>query len=465
MDRADSTTTRMRRHRLPVIALLAVALVAAACSGDRGADPSGGVASGNDAAGTTTIVGSGGQGDFGDLTGACGPNEGGGGVPQDAPTEVLGVSEDTITVGTISDPGFEGRPGLNQEVFDAAEAFVDWCNAAGGINGRQLQLNFRDAAGTECQPVVEQSCQEDFAVVGGGAIQDSFWASTGAACGSIDLAGFAVSTEKAGLAGQDARETRTLQAIPNPADQFAVGPFLDGEERTGADPTRSAVLYGDIDSIQAQRDLWVGALEQVGHDFIYDTSYNILGEANWGPFAAAIEQAGIEVLTFLGEGANYALLAQALQEVGYTPDLVLLPGNFYDAEWIEAAGPASKGATVAMTAAPFEDADTNPAIQLYLDLLGDIDGKVGLLGVQAMSSWLLFAQAARDCDRSDDLTRTCVLQGAAAVHDWTGGGLNPPTEPGTNQRTPCYVLMQVTDGAFTRLSPDDGFECGEIVDV
>ena len=31
-------------------------------------------------------------------------------------------------------------------------------------------------------------------------------------------------------------------------------------------------------------------------------------------------------------------------------------------------------------------ADTNPASQLYLDLLGDIDGTVGLLGVLTASS-------------------------------------------------------------------------------
>ena len=90
-------------------------------------------------------------GDFGDLTGVCGPNEGGGAVTDD-PAETQGITADGITVGTVSDPGFEGLPGLNQEIFDAGTAFVEWCNAAGGINGKQLTLNLRDAAVTEYQP-------------------------------------------------------------------------------------------------------------------------------------------------------------------------------------------------------------------------------------------------------------------------------------------------------------------------
>ena len=34
------------------------------------------------------------------------------------------MTDDSIQVGTISDPGFTGRPGLNQELFDASEVFA-----------------------------------------------------------------------------------------------------------------------------------------------------------------------------------------------------------------------------------------------------------------------------------------------------------------------------------------------------
>ena len=110
---------------------------------------------------------------------------------------------------------------------------------------------------------------------------------------------------------------------------------------------------------------------------------------------------------------------------------------------------------------PFEEADHNPATQQYLDLLTESGGKIALLGAQSMSSWLLFAQSARDCDLANDLTRSCVLEAAASVEDWTGGGLHAPTVPGSNEPTPCTVVLEVQDGGFARFAPEEGYDCGE----
>src|SRR5262245_36653260 len=177
------------RSRRVLFALFAIAaLIAASCGSDRGEDESGAADDGGGGGGSTETTAApegGGVGDFGDLIGVCGPNEGGGEVPTGDAAETQGITADTITVGTVSDPGFEGRPGLNQEIFDTAEAFVAWCNEAGGINGKQLELNLHDAAVTEYQPVMEQACDTDFAIVGSGAVQDNLWPETGAACGLI----------------------------------------------------------------------------------------------------------------------------------------------------------------------------------------------------------------------------------------------------------------------------------------
>ena len=48
----------------------------------------------------------------------CGPNEEGGELAAD---DNQGVSADTIKVGTVADPGFSGRLGLNQELFDFSQ--------------------------------------------------------------------------------------------------------------------------------------------------------------------------------------------------------------------------------------------------------------------------------------------------------------------------------------------------------
>src|SRR5690348_4487258 len=114
----------MRSGRWFVAFIAVAALLAASCGSDRGEDESG---TADSSPSETTAAAGGGAGDFGDLAGVCGPNEGGGEVTNTDAAETQGVTADTITVGTVSDPGFEGRPGLNQEIFDTATAFVEWC--------------------------------------------------------------------------------------------------------------------------------------------------------------------------------------------------------------------------------------------------------------------------------------------------------------------------------------------------
>src|SRR5262249_30816357 len=159
--------------------------------------------------------------------------------------------------------------------------------------------------------------------------------------------------------------------------------------------------------------------------------YNILGESNWAPFAQALEDDGVQWLQFVGTGDNLALLLQAMDEIGYRPEVIAQDANFYDQLWVDAAGPSGDGGFVRTVFNPFEEADQYPAVQQYLDMVNAVDGKIASLGTQAMSAWMLFATSARDCDRDNNLTRSCVLEGAAAVTDWTGGGLHVPTNPGT----------------------------------
>jgi ABC-type branched-subunit amino acid transport system substrate-binding protein len=444
-----------------IILLLAVlGLVAAGCSSDRGEDESGGVNTDDGGASATTAAAGVGAGDFGDLTGVCGPNEGGGEVTNTDAAETQGVTADSITLGTVADPGFEGRPGLNQEIFDAATAFAEWCNAAGGINGKTIEVNLHDAAITEYQPVMNEACATDFAIVGSGAVQDNFWPSTGAECGLVDIAGFSVTPEKAGESGRDAVEARSVQPVPNPLDEFPIGAATILSEEFPDAGDNVGILNADLDTLITQAARVQEAYESIGFNVVHEATYNVLGEANWAPFAQAIEDAGVTFLTFVGEGENLALLQQALDEIGYHPEVTLQDANFYDQAYLEAAGGAADGTYIRNAFWPFEEADQNPATQQYIEHVEAVDGKVALLGAQSWSAWLLFAQAAKACDLDDDLTRSCVLEQAASVTEWTGGGLHATTNPGENHGPDCTVVLLAEGGEFRRYAPtDEDYAC------
>jgi hypothetical protein len=439
--------------------------VAGACS-DRGGDDNE-VGSGDESSDDTS--GGGGEGQFGNLESPCG--EGGGDGSSDttaakagqAESETLGVTDDSIAVGTVSDPGFSARPGLNQEIFDAGEAFVEWCNEQGGINGRELVLTQHDAAFTEYQARLEEACQQDFAIVGDGVVQDNLWLTAGRTCDLIDIAGFATTPEKAGTAGHETViENRVVQPVPNPSDEFPGGAIqvLAAESPENEEALQNiGILYGDFGTTIVQKDRSREAYEQLGGTVVHEQAYNVAGEANWAPFAQALQEEGVEWLNFVGEGENLALLQQAMSEINYSPTVTLQDSNFYDPNYLEAAGPAAEGTYIRSAFVPFEERNANPATDQYMTEVEAIEGKVALLGAQSWSGWLLFAQSAKECDDAGDLTRTCVLETAGAVEDWEGGGLHAPTNPGLNSGTECTMVMQVQDGAFVRHLPEEGFEC------
>ncbi len=447
----------MKLRRL-VVVLAALVLVAGACS-SRGEDSSGSSDTGGGSTDTTAASGDATGVTFGDVESPCGEGSGDNAEPTGPPEETQGISADSIAVGTIADPGFTARPGLNQEIFDAGEAFVKWCNDQGGINGRELNLTQYDAAFTEYQTQMQEACGQEFAIVGDGAVQDNLWATTGVECDLIDVAGFSVTPEKAGHAGDDPVESRSVQPVPNPSDQYPVGGVQILKEENPEAFEHVGMLYGDFQTTITQFERGKEAYEALGADIVFEQAYNPAGEANWAPFATALKNADVQWLNFVGEGANLALLQQAMSEIDYSPEITLQDANFYDPEYLEAAGSVADGTFVRNSFVPFEEAADNKATQDYIDMVDAVGGKVALLGAQSVSGWLLFAQSAKECDDNGDLTRTCVLETAASVDDWTGDGLHAPGDPSTNSGTECVVLLQVQDGEFARYSPDEGFDC------
>ena len=447
----------MVRRFLGVLAILA--LLGAGCSRsskdvETGATSDKSTTSGSPATGGDGGGGGGGsnlpKGGFGDLKTVCSK-----GTPKGSSDK--GVTDSEIKVGTISDKGAQIRPGLNKEMYDSAVAFTKWCNEHGGILGRKLTLTDLDAKLFEYPSVITKGCQEDFALVGGGAAIDDGDNGARVKCGLPNIAGFTVSA-KARASGLQ------VQPLPVPVDRDPVGQFRVLAKLDPEAVKHFGTLTGDLASIVIAKDADVEATKAFGYKVVFDRKYGVAGESNWRPFVEDLKSKGVQVLEFIGEPANLTALQKAMKTVGYYPKYTLQQANFYDTKYAAEGGSTAKGTYVRLALHPFELAKDNQATQDYLDLMKQYNpsGKVALLGAQGLSAWLLFAKAATEC--GPDLTRTCLIQKAGKVTSWTGGGLHGEANPGGLEPTSCFAVMRLDGNKFVYdkkyTEPDKGvFNC------
>ncbi len=385
--------------------------------------------------GPATPTGSTSKGAFGTSGVVCKP-----GKPTGSPAN--GVTASDIHIATFSDAGFVGRPGLNQELFDTATVFSKWCNDAGGINGRKIIVDQRDAKLFDDKARMVESCVQDFMVVGGGAVFDQDGADIRLGCLMPEIAGYAVSPKARGA-------DLLIQPIPNAVGSIPIGDYQYLAKKYPAATKAYGVLTGDIDTTKIVARQGDEAAKSLGWTKVYDDLYPPTGATDWTPTAQKIKDAGVKGLLWTGEPENLAKLMQALTDIGYQLDFVRTDANHYDDKLITTGGPAIKNTYIRTVFTPFELAKPGTPTQEYLDLFKKYlpNGKAkAALGLQAWSAWLLFATAANEC--GNDLTRKCAYDNAHKISAWTGGGLHATVDLSSPKAPACFTELVASSSGF-----------------
>ena len=444
----------------PLLAVLVVlGLLAAACSRSDDAPeeaeetPAEGEGDGGGSDGGTGGEGLDG-GAFGDLGTVCQDGDASGATD-------VGVTDDQITVGTVTDKGFTVRAGLTKEMYDTAVAFANWCNEQGGINGRELVVSDRDAKGPEYNLRIGEACGEDFALVGGGAVFDNADGTARVDCGLPNIPGYVVTP-------QARASDLQVQPLPNPIGELPVQQYTRMLE-LHPEATNFGVLWVDFNGVATVHDQIIEGVEALGFDVVYDEVYAPIGETGWRNFVQQMRDADVQTFELIGEPENYSDLLNAMESEGWYPEVIVEQPNMYEARIEEeAAGSAGQNIYVRTTFPTFDMADENQAVADYLQLMedyGEGDARFpAMLGMQALSSYLLFAQAATEC--GSELTRACLVETAMGVDEWTAGGLHAPTNPGNREASRCGILIHFAEGGYVydeeATAPTEGiYNCDE----
>jgi hypothetical protein len=412
-------------------AVLTFALAAAGCSSSR----SGEAATGADGKSPARPAAT-----FGDLPSPCGPGSAKGATDQ-------GVTGTAIRIGYGDDRGFASAPGLGEENGDAVDAMIKWCNAQGGILGRKITGTRYDAALTNAAAVVQKACASDFMLVGQGFAYDEAAEPVRVGCKLPTVPSYTVGPN-AGM-GPD-----KFEPMPFPVDRYNASGLTQLLQLVPEFKKTPTMVLSDSPPVQSASAKVAAVLGRLGvkvKDCGLKMSQN--GEANYVPFAQKFKDCGATALwTSNGPIPSQMGLFEALGRIGSKPPKVV-EAQWYSeiaSQW-NAKSHAVDGLKTALYFQPFENAGKVPAVKQYLDLVRADGGKPAMLGMSAASAFLLWATTAKNC--GDTLTRACMTKGLAGVHEWTGGGLHAPSDPGGNLPSQCALVVQLDGGTWKQVSP------------
>jgi ABC-type branched-subunit amino acid transport system substrate-binding protein len=406
------------------------------------ATPGAATASGSGTGGGGASSGGGGAGGSGGATTAsCNSSNNGGATD-------VGVTATSITVGNIA--SITGvAPGLTQSAQQAMQAVAAYINSQGGICGRTVKVDSYDDGNTSSgnYAAAQSACSKDFAMVANASGFDDGSASAVSKCGIPDIAA-EVSTHEAGNVPQ------IFGASPGNAHYWSTGPAVYLAKTYPNAVKNAAMVYLSVPATQEQATAEIATYQKAGFNYTYTVGVSAT-EPNYAPYVQNMESKGVQYVTEYSDDNSAARLAQAMQQANFAPQVVDWFAEMYTPAFLKEAGGTANGNLVLMATAPYEDASSNPGMQLFLSWMNRVAPGFthDIFAEFAWSAGLAFFQAAKAVGAH--LTRTALLQAVGQIHQWDGGGVQFPEDLAGHVPSNCFSYFKINSSGtgYTRVYP------------
>lgn len=338
---------------------------------------------------------------------------------------VVGVTAETIEIGSGNDRGGLWAAEEGRAMPDAVAAMANVCNAVGGLDGRAVVMREYDAAVTEVSARAVQQCDEVAALVGYGYVEAAAGVEAWTSCLLPLVPGWdeaLVSAAASSLVAHDlarsADESATRVVVVAPAT-------IDGE---------------------AHNEALATVMTDEGFDVVIEATYGVATAPDWPAVARQVADADAGLVQIEGScsGATVPLLG-ALAELGLNP-FVVAGSRSYDPVCLldaAAAGVPLDRLLIAVPFLPLGDGEAAPATMAYAEALAQYGVPVTGDSLLAAAAFWRFAESAASCPR---LERWCLQ--AALPGGWDGLGLHPAPDDSN-----CRVVVGVRDGEVRRVEP------------
>jgi ABC-type branched-subunit amino acid transport system substrate-binding protein len=373
-------------------------------------------------------------------------------------SDTTGVSSSTITIGNVSTES----AGLFTGSIVGTEAYADYVNSHGGVNGRKLVVNALDdqftGAGNKQQ--TQNAVDKDFALVGSFSLEDSFGETVLAKNPQVPV----VST----LLAPGLNELpSTFNA--NPAGLgWGTGPLDYYKKVYPMQKLHTAVLASVFPSALASWKLEEPVLKQAGYKIICYTGVP-LTQTDFTQNVVDMKSKGVQLVYIDQLPENYAgALLKALHDQDFHPALVIGTAAYSEALIPAAGGSAAvDGSNLEMPNALFlgEDASQIPAVGTFLKWVQKASPgfKADYYTLAGWTNAQLFVEALQAAGKAP--TRGSVQQQLRKITTFDASHLLAPSDPSQRKQPTCYLIAKVVNGQFVRSAdppvngPTNGYRC------
>ncbi|HEX3566615.1 MAG TPA: ABC transporter substrate-binding protein [Acidimicrobiales bacterium] len=363
------------------------------------------------------------------------------------PAATPGVTAKTITVGSISDISAP-IPGLFKGAKVGAQAYFNYINSQGGVNGRKIILDARDSAfssGTVASEA-QSIAQNDFAFVGGYSLLD------GSEQPAIDANKVPMIAKV--LTPSLFKDPNLYSAIPLVDGGEANGPFkwLKSQYPAGV---KAVGFIGSnaTESVKASEATYRALTYALGYKWVYtrDAGYT---ETSFLPDMVKMKSSGVKMVLEVTEGpAEISTIAQQMKQEGLNVPLVVGAGTYSSAFDPGSAGNGTLLYTVTSLYRG-EDAKVIPAVATFDKWVTKADPNP-TLDLFTLDGWInaqLFVQALKNAGANP--TRASLVAQLNKVTSFNASGLISNQNPAQKIPGQCWLAAKYTNGKWLRIKPD-----------
>jgi ABC-type branched-subunit amino acid transport system substrate-binding protein len=368
-------------------------------------------------------------------------------IPSSAFQVHTGITKTQVKLANVSTLSI----GLFTGATVGAQAYADYVNSTGGINGRKLVISDSDDqfTGATNKQATQNAINNDFAMVGNFSLEDSF--------------GGALLKTNPGMPDVSVVLDPATNKLPNVFSPVPLnagweeGPLQFIKQKYPNDIHAVGAMVGGLPSSETD---WAGekyALGKVGFKVIYDPTYTV-STTDFTQNVIAMKNAGVKIVFMDSMAESYAAsFLKDLTQQDFHPVVVLGAATYTNSLVKDAGGAAAvNGDYLEQNTSLYlgQDAKTVPAVGTFLHWVNVASPgfKTDLYTLYAWLSTELFAQALKNAGSNP--SRGSELQALSKITTFDGNAIVAPTDPATKSVGNCYLIAKVVNGQFERTSDD-----------